>query len=179
MELFSVHGRPFERTDRIHDVDLSRHEVVERLGVATARCIDVAAECVIDDLPDEIVYRATWWVYNGCTLMLDEEVFGDNRCHADDREFDAASILEVIWKDDRFPRWIHVNVESVDGGRTIVRLMFSCCFGKQFDPEHPNHIYPFFVKCPIAPTEDWRWGSPRFQLSDSGRSRSLDFLNPT
>jgi hypothetical protein len=56
--------------------------------------------------------------------------------------------------------------------------MFSCCFGKQFDPGHPNDIYPFFVKCPIAPTEDWRWRSPPFQLGDPRRSSSLDFLNP-
>lgn len=179
MDSLSVHGVPFRRTNRVYDLDLSRDEFVERFHVATERAIEVAARCVTDVFPKEKVYRATWSVYNGWDLMLDEEIFGENRSYADDRDFDANSILDVIWQQDRFPRWIHMSVESVDDGRTLVQLMFSCCFGTQLDPDHPNEIYPFFVKCPMPPTDDWTYGSPRFQLSDPRRDRALKIFHPT
>ena len=156
MEYLSVHGVPFKRVGRLHALDLPQDLFVDRFQRATERSIAVANDCVVEQLPRKAIYRATWCVYNGNQLMEDEEVYGGNRDRSVDNTFDAAAILHVIWQNDRHPRWIHVHVESIEGDFTIVRLMFSCCFGKQYAPDHPNELFPFFVKLPVLPTPGWK-----------------------
>jgi len=167
VEALSVHGEPFRRKPRLGDAFITYDMFASRLRVATEHCIDVARECVCDNLPSDVLYMANWCVYNGWDLFDDEEIIWPNECRTEDGLLDEQSILRILWQRDRCPRWINIQVDSIVDDKTAVCLTFSCCFGRDLDSTHPNPACPFVVCSPIPPTEGWRPGMAKFPITDS------------
>jgi hypothetical protein len=131
-----------------------------RPGGAVRSAIDVAAECVREELPEEASVRiCPNRSFDGNPRVGDEGVFPgdaptDGAFHGPWSIEDAADFL---WREGKVPEWIDVAVEDVEGLRSVVSLR--CC-GRFTSREELMYrrkggLSPFAARSPVLPP-GWR-----------------------
>ncbi|MDI3285785.1 hypothetical protein [Polyangium sp. 15x6] len=108
---------------------MDRATFASRLDSASRRARDFARELVVEPLPDEIRFDVVLDAsYDKNPLHPDEFVFpddGERFSRSDLMGLDAATVIDVLFRDGKVPEWINLAVTHEGGGRTFVEVL--CC----------------------------------------------------
>jgi hypothetical protein len=138
---------------------MDRTTLEARLRVAARQAVEYARRYVLEELPNEAMFR----VYPNRSfdkhpLVGDEVVFpGDSLPEgAFHGPWSVGQVVEFLWRGGKVPEWIDVTVEDVGGSHTVMSLL--CCgrFTSQDDLlyHRDGGRPPFSVKS-LAPAPSW------------------------
>jgi hypothetical protein len=129
-----------------------------RLLSAGQQAVQLARECVIQALPDEMAFLVyPNQSYDRNPRMGDEVVFpGDSlngKCHG---PWSADEVVAFLWRNGKVPEWIDVYVQAEDSIRSLIRLV--CCGRFTGQAEllyHRDKGFPPFQA--MGPPVPWRY----------------------
>jgi hypothetical protein len=135
---------------------MKRDRFEKHLSEAIRLAIDVAQRYVKQDLPSQLVFDV--YPNQSCDenpLVEDEQLFpGDSRLPDDAIQMETeAQVVEFLWREEKVPEWIDINVASATKQQTCLRLL--CCGRFTATAKLLYHqrggIPPFSVKSPYLP----------------------------
>lgn len=148
-----------------------------RLIQATELCHEFTKTLVVDHLPPFAKYRVLLnCSYDQNPLILDETIFPNdaefNLIHM--KSFNADEVMELLWRDEKIPEWIDINIFHADLDATYYELR--CC-GRFTSQEQLLYykwtdIAPFGIKGPPIPNRLVKMSTdgitfPKFLLAES------------
>ena len=103
---------------------MEKDEYIRRFDLAARSCLEFARTCVIEDLPDNILFDVA--------LNRQPDVRGKIK-YVGGRLLDSVSIRSVpyvkarkmFWVEGKVPRWINMQVTRVDGDASIIEVTIS------------------------------------------------------
>ena len=107
---------------------MTQEEFRSLLVKATATCLDWTRDCVIDDLPEDVIYRVL--PNQSCDtspLVGDEEVFPHDSLaeQTDYVKMNQDQVIQYFHRNGKIPEWIDISVCAVRDNRTEFELL--CC----------------------------------------------------
>lgn len=117
---------------------MNKYDMYCRLKQATQRCVDDAQRLVVDEIPEEIVYR----------VQLGMDVLGD---------MTAENLIDLIWVEEKTRRWVNLGVKTIEDSKTIFYTALSKDF-MDYDELvslSRNPLTPFVLHLPKFP-KGWR-----------------------
>jgi len=135
---------------------MKREEFKANFEKATGTAFDLGQRFVIQTLPEKLVFHVyPNHSYDGNPLEGDEELFPDESLE-DGKYLEMATqdeVLDFLWRAEKIPEWIDINVESASDNITVMRLQ--CCgrFTASFDLlyHRSGGMQPFAIKSPYLP----------------------------
>jgi hypothetical protein len=135
---------------------MNRETFQEHLLRAAELAVSFARKYVLNDLPDQVVFLVH------PNQSCDENPRrGDEETYPDDSQKDdqpltfttAEAVVDYLWRNEKVPEWIDINVEREDGTHTYLQLI--CCGRFSSMEELMYHrdggVPPFSIKSPNLP----------------------------
>lgn len=143
----------------------------EHLTCATDSAVDFARNYVLNELPSQRKFLVhPNQSYDDNPLRTDEETYPSDT-QPNDKPIvfaTAEAVVDYLWRNDKIPEWIDINVGGEDGEHTCLQLL--CCGRFTATEELLYHrdggVAPFSVKSPVLP--------PGYDDSSEGHAQKFD-----
>ncbi len=150
---------------------MQQSEFTRLLDVSTANAIAFAKTQLLDDLPDEYVYRVFPNQSFDDNRDPDEIVYPDDSLKSihDHIEMTRDDCIRYLYREGRIPEWIDISVGATDASLTYIDLR--CC-GRFTDNDERLYYNrcqrgPFGIKSPAFPPGiPLGEKKPKFRLAD-------------
>jgi hypothetical protein len=84
--------------------------------------------------------------FNGTQLFADEVVMAPNEGKLLGNALSMQSVFDHLWRLDRFPRYVHLFIDSFSDDEVRFIVQASCCYSSIYDPEHRIEFFPIQVR---------------------------------
>ncbi len=145
LETRTIDGEIFTRVPFCNGKQMALPEFLSRFEAAIFDCINVNREHGgVENASVTNSFGVEQFPYNGDSLFTDEIVFAPNTGRFIADGLSRAGLISLLWKRERFPRYVHLGMEQRPTGCHFF-LQISCCYSSMYAIDHPNPIYPFRV----------------------------------